>query len=83
MVCFYYRLAKFVDKFGARPSGTEVLEKSIDYMIDLTKKEGINDIITEEVKVSFNEICFYYIINRNIFFCISNTIIKVTLISIR
>ncbi|XP_035431688.2 carboxypeptidase Q isoform X1 [Spodoptera frugiperda] len=47
----YDELAKFVDKFGARPSGTEVLEKSIDYMIELTKKEGINDIITEEVKV--------------------------------
>ncbi|KAF9415323.1 hypothetical protein HW555_006986 [Spodoptera exigua] len=47
----YDELAKFVDKFGARPSGTEVLEKSIDYMIDLTKNEGINDIITEEVKV--------------------------------
>ncbi|KAF9809885.1 hypothetical protein SFRURICE_002115 [Spodoptera frugiperda] len=47
----YDELAKFVDKFGARPSGTEVLEKSIDYMIELTKKEGINEIITEEVKV--------------------------------
>ncbi|CAH1635061.1 unnamed protein product [Spodoptera littoralis] len=47
----YDELAKFVDKFGARPSGTDVLEKSIDYMIDLTKKEGLNDVITEEVKV--------------------------------
>ncbi|CAH0629040.1 unnamed protein product [Chrysodeixis includens] len=47
----YDELAKFVDKFGARPSGTEVLEKSIDYMIDLTREEGLNDIVTEELDV--------------------------------
>ncbi|XP_026745899.1 carboxypeptidase Q-like isoform X1 [Trichoplusia ni] len=47
----YDELAKFVDKFGARPSGTEVLEKSIDYMIDLTREEGLNDIVTEELEV--------------------------------
>ncbi|KAJ8726846.1 hypothetical protein PYW08_015243 [Mythimna loreyi] len=44
-------LAKFVDTFGARPSGTFDLEKSIDYMIDLTRKEGLNDIVTEELEV--------------------------------
>nr|XP_049696856.1 carboxypeptidase Q isoform X1 [Helicoverpa armigera] len=47
----YDELAKFVDKFGARPSGTEVLEKSIDYMIELSKQEGLNDIVTEDVEV--------------------------------
>ncbi|XP_075972686.1 carboxypeptidase Q-like [Anticarsia gemmatalis] len=47
----YDELAKFVDKFGARPSGTEVLEKSIDYMIELSREEGLNDIITEDVVV--------------------------------
>ncbi|KAJ2950646.1 hypothetical protein O0L34_g8902 [Tuta absoluta] len=47
----YDELAKFVDKFGPRPSGTDVLEQSIDYMIQLTKEEGINDITTEEVTV--------------------------------
>uniref|UniRef100_A0A2A4IU93 Carboxypeptidase Q n=2 Tax=Heliothis virescens TaxID=7102 RepID=A0A2A4IU93_HELVI len=47
----YDELAKFVDKFGAKPSGTEVLEKSIDYMIELSKEEGLNDIVTEEVEV--------------------------------
>ncbi|XP_028163405.1 carboxypeptidase Q-like isoform X1 [Ostrinia furnacalis] len=47
----YNELAKFVDKFGARPSGTEVLEQSIDYMIQLTRDENINDITTEELTV--------------------------------
>ncbi|XP_059060164.1 carboxypeptidase Q-like [Achroia grisella] len=47
----YDELAKFVDKFGARPSGTEVLENSIDYMIELTRAEDINDIVTEELEV--------------------------------
>ncbi|KAJ8726845.1 hypothetical protein PYW08_015242 [Mythimna loreyi] len=47
----YDELAKFVDTFGARPSGTSELEKSIDYMIDLTRKEGLNDIVTEELEV--------------------------------
>ncbi|CAH2063612.1 unnamed protein product, partial [Iphiclides podalirius] len=47
----YDELAKFVDKFGARPSGSKVLEDSIDYMIQLTRDEGITDIITETVEV--------------------------------
>ncbi|CAB3256708.1 unnamed protein product [Arctia plantaginis] len=47
----YDELAIFVDKFGARPSGTQVLEDSIDYMIELSRKEGLEDITTEEVVV--------------------------------
>ncbi|XP_050678323.1 carboxypeptidase Q-like [Leptidea sinapis] len=47
----YDELAKFVDKFGARPSGSQVLEDSIDYMIQITKDEDINDIVTEELEV--------------------------------
>ncbi|XP_030022999.1 carboxypeptidase Q isoform X1 [Manduca sexta] len=47
----YDELAKFVDKFGARPSGSEVLEQSIDYMIELTREEDLQDIITEELEV--------------------------------
>ncbi|KAL0883700.1 hypothetical protein ABMA27_015820 [Loxostege sticticalis] len=47
----YQELAKFVDKFGARPSGSEVLEQSIDYMIQLTHDEDIHDITTEELEV--------------------------------
>ncbi|CAG5010195.1 unnamed protein product [Parnassius apollo] len=46
-----FRLAKFVDKFGARPSGSVILEDSIDYMIQLTRDEGINDVTTEELEV--------------------------------
>ncbi|XP_072941792.1 carboxypeptidase Q-like [Epargyreus clarus] len=47
----YDELAKFVDTFGARPSGSEVLERSIDYMIQLTQAEEIHDIVTEELEV--------------------------------
>ncbi|XP_023942733.1 carboxypeptidase Q-like [Bicyclus anynana] len=47
----YDELAKFVDIFGGRPSGSKVLEDSIDYMIQLTQQEGIQDIVTEDVEV--------------------------------
>ncbi|OWR42016.1 putative Transferrin receptor [Danaus plexippus plexippus] len=47
----YDELSKFVDTFGARPSGSQILEDSIDYMIQLTKDEDINDIVTEELEV--------------------------------
>lgn len=47
----YDELAKFVDTFGPRPSGSQELEDSIDYMIEITKKEGIHDIVTEELEV--------------------------------
>ncbi|XP_038213393.1 carboxypeptidase Q-like [Zerene cesonia] len=47
----YHELAKFVDKFGARISGSQVLEDSIDYMIELTQEEELNEIMTEELEV--------------------------------
>ncbi|KAI8439986.1 hypothetical protein MSG28_001432 [Choristoneura fumiferana] len=47
----YNELAKFVDTFGARLSGTAILEQSIDYMIQLTRDEDLNDIVTEELQV--------------------------------
>lgn len=53
-----YRLSKFVDKFGPRLSGSDVLEKSIDYMINITREEDVNDIVTEEVEVINNLLIF-------------------------
>ncbi|XP_038213514.1 carboxypeptidase Q-like [Zerene cesonia] len=47
----YKKYTEFIDKFGARPSGTEVLEQSIDYMVNLTIDAGIKDVATEEVEV--------------------------------
>lgn len=38
--------------FGARPSGSKVLEEAIDHMIDLALENGLNDITTENVNVS-------------------------------
>ncbi|KAM3967946.1 carboxypeptidase Q-like isoform 2-T2 [Aphomia sociella] len=40
-----------MNKFGARPSGSQILENSIDYMKELSREEDIKDISTEEVKV--------------------------------
>lgn len=63
---FVIRLAKFVDKFGARLSGSEVLENSIDYMIDLTKNESSSslDITTEELEVGIECCIKYSVINK-------------------
>ncbi|XP_060800704.1 carboxypeptidase Q-like [Amyelois transitella] len=47
----YDELAKFVDMFGPRPAGSEVLEDSIDYMIKLTNTQKLYDVVTEEVTV--------------------------------
>lgn len=47
-----------MDKFGPRPSGSETLEHSIDYMIKLTQDEDINDIVTEELEVNIHFIFF-------------------------
>lgn len=47
------RYEKFIDTFGARPSGSDVLERAIDHMINLTIQNGVNDITTEDVKVLF------------------------------
>uniref|UniRef100_A0A2H1W0X3 Carboxypeptidase Q n=1 Tax=Spodoptera frugiperda TaxID=7108 RepID=A0A2H1W0X3_SPOFR len=49
----YQEYTRFIDKFGARPSGTWILEKSIDHMIDLTKQHGLYDVTTEELEVPY------------------------------
>ncbi|RWS15007.1 transferrin receptor-like protein [Dinothrombium tinctorium] len=48
----YNELEKFVDKFGPRMTGTETLENSIDYMLDLLRRNGLNA-RTEEVEAPF------------------------------
>ncbi|XP_063530794.1 carboxypeptidase Q-like [Cydia strobilella] len=45
----FEQFAAFLDKFGARPSGTETLEKAIDHMINLTRAHGVTDVTIEEV----------------------------------
>lgn len=47
----YDELAKFVDTFGARPSGSQVLENSIDYMFEKLRKEGLDFVHTENATV--------------------------------
>ncbi|CAH2063608.1 unnamed protein product, partial [Iphiclides podalirius] len=47
----YNEYAKFIDEFGARPSGSQVLENAIDYMINLTISNGLDSVTTEAVRV--------------------------------
>lgn len=44
-------MAKFVDKFGNRLSGSQTLEDAIDYMVDLSDSNGLEDVHTEDVEV--------------------------------
>jgi hypothetical protein len=43
----YDELSKFVDKFGARFAGTQTFEDSIDYMVDMLKKDNHENVHTE------------------------------------
>ncbi|XP_066251112.1 carboxypeptidase Q-like isoform X2 [Euwallacea similis] len=47
----YKELAKFVDKFGARVSGTENLENAIDYALHTMEQYDLENVHGEEVKV--------------------------------
>ncbi|XP_059060269.1 carboxypeptidase Q-like [Achroia grisella] len=47
----YQQYSNFIDTFGARPSGSDILEKSIDHMINLTIQNGLPTVQTEEVEV--------------------------------
>lgn len=44
-------LAKFVDKFGSRIAGSDNLENAIDYMVDLLKKNQLENVHTEPTMV--------------------------------
>jgi carboxypeptidase Q len=44
-------LARFVDTFGSRIAGSDNLEKSIDYMVDLLKKNQLENVHTEPALV--------------------------------
>ena len=48
----YNRLAKFVDKFGNRVSGSKNLENSIDYMLDVLQKDGLDNVHGEVVNIT-------------------------------
>nr|XP_054923257.1 carboxypeptidase Q-like [Dermacentor andersoni]XP_054923258.1 carboxypeptidase Q-like [Dermacentor andersoni] len=47
----YEELASFVDTFGARFTGSDTLEKSIDYMVKLLKSRNLDKVYTEPVEV--------------------------------
>ena len=47
-----FRIADFVDKFGHRITGSQVLEDSIDYVLDIAEKEGLENIHTHNVDVN-------------------------------
>ena len=44
-------LAKFCDKYGDRVTGSQNLENAIDYMVDLQKKLGLENVHKEEAQV--------------------------------
>lgn len=48
----YERLATFVDKFGNRVSGSKNLENSIDYMLDVLQKDGLDNVHGEVVNIT-------------------------------
>ena len=47
----YNSVAHFVDRFGARLTGTENLKNAIDYMVKRLVKEGHDNVHTENVTV--------------------------------
>ncbi|KAG0422807.1 hypothetical protein HPB47_001398 [Ixodes persulcatus] len=47
----YQELVKFVDKFGSRIAGSQNLENSIDYMVTLLSRQGLDAVYTEDAKV--------------------------------
>lgn len=48
----YDRLAQLTDLFGARPSGSQSLERAIDWIVAEMKKDGFDRVYTEPVMVT-------------------------------
>jgi carboxypeptidase Q len=48
----YDRLAELTDLFGARPSGSQNLERAIDWIVAEMKKDGFDRVYTEPVMVT-------------------------------
>lgn len=47
----YERLARLVDRFGPRVSGSENLERAIDWMLDEMRRDGLQNVRGEQVLV--------------------------------
>ncbi len=47
----YKNLASFVDQFGARFTGSDILEKSIDWAVEKFKEDKLENVETEDVTV--------------------------------
>jgi len=47
----YNELSIFVDKFGSRFAGFQTFEDSIDYMLNLLKKDGHENVHTESAPI--------------------------------
>ncbi len=47
----YKNLAQFADKFGSRITGSEALEKSIDWAIKKFEEDKLENVKTEDVNV--------------------------------
>lgn len=48
----YQRLGRLTDGFGARPSGSQNLERAIDWIVAEMKKDGLENVHTEPVTVT-------------------------------
>lgn len=48
----YRRLARLTDGFGARPSGSQNLERAIDWIVAEMKRDGFDNVHTEPVMVT-------------------------------
>lgn len=51
LYCYSKSLSTFIEKFGPRLTGSEALEKSIDYLVDELKTRGLENVHTEAAPV--------------------------------